>query len=113
MILDGIELRKVSPLLQCSVISQMVKSTELVLREVDSAAEEIVDFAAELIRIPTVNPPGEFYPDCAQAIGARLQAFDFDVDYLARRVVRNTRKPIRGSTCLAAVPDGLQDHCCI
>ena len=83
MILDGIELRKVSPLLQCSVISQMVKSTQLVLREVDSAAEEIVDFAAELIRIPTVNPPGEFYPDCAQAIGARLQAFDFDVEYLA------------------------------
>jgi len=83
MILDGIELRKVSPLLQCPVVSQMVQPIELVLREVDSAAEEIVDFAAELIRIPTVNPPGEFYSDCAQAIGERLQAFDFDVEYLA------------------------------
>ena len=61
----------------------MTQPIDLVLREIDSAADEIVDFAAELIRIPTVNPPGEFYPDCAQAIGARLQDFDFDVEYLA------------------------------
>ena len=40
-----------------------------VLAAVDDAAEEIVGFAAELIRIPTVNPPGEAYDDCARAIG--------------------------------------------
>ena len=29
-------------------------------------ADEIVDFAARLIRIPTVNPPGEEYEACAR-----------------------------------------------
>lgn len=53
-----------------------------VLAAVDDLADEVVDFTAELIRIPTVNPPGEFYPDCARAIGDRLARFGFDVEYL-------------------------------
>jgi succinyl-diaminopimelate desuccinylase len=53
-----------------------------VLDAVDEAADEIVDFACELIRVPTVNPPGEHYADCSQAIGRRLAACGFDVDYL-------------------------------
>ena len=53
-----------------------------VLREVESAAEEIVDFAAELIRLPTVNPPGEAYEVCARLIGDRLTAGGFEVEYL-------------------------------
>lgn len=54
---------------------------DLVLREVESARDELVDFTAELIRIPTVNPPGEAYRECAEAIGRRLNAFGFEVDY--------------------------------
>ena len=45
--------------------------------------EEIVDFAAALIRIPTVNPPGEDYEPCARLIGDRLREFDFEVAYVA------------------------------
>jgi succinyl-diaminopimelate desuccinylase len=52
-----------------------------VLAEVEAASDEIVEFTRELIRIPTVNPPGEAYPDCARAIGARLAACAFEVDY--------------------------------
>jgi len=33
---------------------------------------ELVDFAAALVRIPTVNPPGENYEDGARLIGDRL-----------------------------------------
>ena len=52
------------------------------LTEVDRAAEEIVDFAARLIRIPTVNPPGEEYEACANAIGDQLRAHGQDVQLL-------------------------------
>jgi succinyl-diaminopimelate desuccinylase len=52
-----------------------------VLAAVEGAAAEIVDFACELIRIPTVNPPGDAYPECASLIGSRLAACGFDVRY--------------------------------
>jgi succinyl-diaminopimelate desuccinylase len=57
-------------------------SSEQVLKAVDAAAEEIVAFAADLIRIPTVNPPGDHYDDCARAVGGRLAHFGFEVEYL-------------------------------
>ncbi|MQA28386.1 MAG: acetylornithine deacetylase/succinyl-diaminopimelate desuccinylase family protein [Luteitalea sp.] len=56
---------------------------ERVLSAVDAAADEIVDFTSTLIRIPTVNPPGEAYEDCARVIGERLVAGRFEVDYAA------------------------------
>ena len=52
-----------------------------VLAAVDEAADEAVAFAADLIRIPTVNPPGDLYEDCARLIGATLHACRFDVEY--------------------------------
>jgi succinyl-diaminopimelate desuccinylase len=54
-----------------------------VLSAVDAAAPEIVAFASDLIRIPTVNPPGEFYDECARLIGGRLEQCAFDVEYHA------------------------------
>ena len=53
-----------------------------VLAEVDQASDEIVDFAARLIRIPTVNPPGEDYEACANVIGDQLRAHGSDVQLL-------------------------------
>ena len=55
---------------------------EAVLKRIDDARDEIVDFAAELVRIPTVNPPGELYRECARAIGNKLEPCGFDVQYL-------------------------------
>jgi succinyl-diaminopimelate desuccinylase len=52
-----------------------------VLREVEALRDEAVDFTAELIRIPTVNPPGDMYRDCAKLIGARLERCGFEVEY--------------------------------
>jgi succinyl-diaminopimelate desuccinylase len=61
----------------------MAAIVERVLDAVDRSAEEIVGFAADLIRVPTVNPPGAHYEDCARVIGDRLRGFGFDVRYLA------------------------------
>jgi succinyl-diaminopimelate desuccinylase len=58
-------------------------SIDRVLAAVDDAAAEIVAFTSALIRVPTVNPPGEAYEDCARLIGDRLAACGFDVEYHA------------------------------
>jgi succinyl-diaminopimelate desuccinylase len=56
--------------------------TDRVLDAVDAAASEMVAFTSDLIKVPTVNPPGEHYADCARVIGDRLAACGFDVEYL-------------------------------
>jgi len=56
---------------------------ESVLEEVERATDEIVDFAAEMVRLPTINPPGNAYRECAELIGERLERTGFEVEYLA------------------------------
>ena len=60
----------------------MIRTVARVLEAVDEAAPEIVAFTSQLIRAPTVNPPGDHYTECAQIIGEKLEACAFDVDYL-------------------------------
>jgi succinyl-diaminopimelate desuccinylase len=49
------------------------------LQAVDDLAPDMMQFARELIDIPTVNPPGEHYLACAELVSARLTAFGFEV----------------------------------
>jgi succinyl-diaminopimelate desuccinylase len=53
-----------------------------VVSEIDRARDEIVDFASRLVRIPTVNPPGDDYEICAGVIGDELRAHGADVQLL-------------------------------
>ena len=55
---------------------------DALLAEIEAREEEITALAQALIRIPSVNPPGEFYRDCAELIGARLAPRGFTVEYL-------------------------------
>jgi len=52
------------------------------LASIEAREAEIVDLTQALIRIPSVNPPGEFYRDCAELIGARLARRGFEVEYV-------------------------------
>jgi succinyl-diaminopimelate desuccinylase len=54
---------------------------ERVLAAVDDAADEAVEFTSDLIRIPTINPPGDAYDECARFIGHRLEQFTFEPEY--------------------------------
>ena len=54
-----------------------------VTAEVDRAADEIVQFTADLVRIPTVNPPGEEYEACAHFLGDFLKRRAFEIEYVA------------------------------
>ena len=57
--------------------------SDRVLSAVDAATDEIVEFTRDLIRMPTVNPPGDGYSECAELIGRRLAACGFDIQYFA------------------------------
>ena len=55
---------------------------DALLVEIGRREGEITELAQALIRIPSVNPPGEFYRDCAELIGARLAPRGFAVEYV-------------------------------
>jgi succinyl-diaminopimelate desuccinylase len=61
----------------------MTDITDRVLTTIDALTDEAVAFTADLIRMPTVNPPGELYEECARFIGGTLAKFDFEVEYHA------------------------------
>jgi len=52
------------------------------LQRIESKTDELVAFAAELIRFPTVNPPGDAYRPCVEHLGRRLAARGFAVEYI-------------------------------
>lgn len=51
-------------------------------RRIEDRRDELVALTRDLIRIPTVNPPGDAYTDCAEFIGRRLAARGFTVEYV-------------------------------
>ncbi len=49
---------------------------------IESKREDLVRLTQDLIRIPTVNPPGDAYVPCAEFIGNRLKRRGFEVLYI-------------------------------
>jgi succinyl-diaminopimelate desuccinylase len=49
---------------------------------IDARRDELVDLTRQLLKFPTVNPPGEAYRPCAEFIGERLRARGFAIDYV-------------------------------
>jgi len=52
------------------------------LSEIEQRKDELVSLAADLIRFPTVNPPGEAYQPCAEYLGDRLRRRGFALTYV-------------------------------
>jgi succinyl-diaminopimelate desuccinylase len=48
---------------------------------IEDKRDELVELTQALIRIPTLNPPGEFYDDCARFLGERLAKREFSIEY--------------------------------
>ena len=53
-----------------------------VFARIEDQRDGLVALTQELIRIPTVNPPGDAYRPCAELIGERLRKQGFSVEYL-------------------------------
>jgi succinyl-diaminopimelate desuccinylase len=49
---------------------------------IEARREELIDLTRELIRFPTVNPPGEAYQPCAEFLGRRLVQRGFTIEYV-------------------------------
>lgn len=48
---------------------------------IEAKRDDLVALTQDLIRFPTVNPPGEAYTPCAEYLGDRLKARGFEVSY--------------------------------
>jgi succinyl-diaminopimelate desuccinylase len=59
----------------------MTPAADRVLAAAADLLDEAVAFTQALVRIPTVNPPGQHYEDCARYIGETLASFGYDVEY--------------------------------
>ncbi len=55
---------------------------EEIHRRIEDKREALVALTQDLIRIPTVNPPGNAYEDCVRYLGKRLEKRGFQVTYL-------------------------------
>ncbi len=49
---------------------------------IEAKTDDLVALTQDLIRFPTVNPPGEAYTPCAEYIGRRLQKRGFAIEYV-------------------------------
>ena len=47
---------------------------ERLFRRIDAARDDLVTLTRDLIRFPTINPPGDAYEACARFLGDRLAA---------------------------------------
>ncbi len=54
---------------------------ERLFARIEARRDELVELARDLIRVPTVNPPGDAYTPCAELIGTRLARRGFAVEY--------------------------------
>lgn len=66
-------------------MSELKLSADLIdrlCRSIEDRREELVDLTRDLIRFPTVNPPGEAYRPCAEFIGQRLAKRGFTIEYV-------------------------------
>jgi succinyl-diaminopimelate desuccinylase len=55
---------------------------ERIARTIGEALPEMTEFLQQMIRIPTVNPPGECYADFAAVLAARYRSLGYDVTCL-------------------------------
>lgn len=55
---------------------------DALLKDIEGRTDELVALTQDLIRFPTVNPPGDGYGPCAEYLGERLRKRGFDVEYV-------------------------------
>lgn len=55
---------------------------DALLSRIDAKRDELIALTQDLVRIPTVNPPGDAYEACARLLGERLRVRGFEVSYL-------------------------------
>jgi len=55
---------------------------DALLASIEARRDEVTALTQDLIRFPTVNPPGDAYRPCAEYLGERLRKRGFQVEYV-------------------------------
>jgi succinyl-diaminopimelate desuccinylase len=55
---------------------------DALLSRIDDKRDDLVELTQTLVRIPTTNPPGEYYEDCTRFIAERLSGRDFEIEHV-------------------------------
>ncbi|MCV0425428.1 MAG: acetylornithine deacetylase/succinyl-diaminopimelate desuccinylase family protein [Roseibium sp.] len=56
--------------------------TENLIREIDSRRDDLIELTQDLLRIPTLNPPGENYRDICDYLDRRLSTSGFETELI-------------------------------
>ena len=56
--------------------------SEKVFHRIDGKTDDLIDLTQALIRIPTLNPPGDFYRDICDFLDQRLSAAGFEIQLI-------------------------------
>jgi succinyl-diaminopimelate desuccinylase len=62
--------------------SNTTDALDALVQRIASRRGELVALTQALVRIPTINPPGDAYTPCAELLGQRLKARGFAVEYV-------------------------------
>lgn len=60
----------------------MTPALQQVMDRIDDRVDDLVELTGDLIRFPTINPPGDAYQPCAEYIGKRLSKRGFEIEYV-------------------------------
>ncbi len=80
-------------------------------RRVTEATDDLVALTQDLIRIPTVNPPGDAYGACCDYLGRRLQERGFEVSYLRAEGARGDSDAYPRTNVIARFDTGRAGPC--
>ena len=77
---------------------------------IEGRTDALIALTRDLVRIPTVNPPGEDYAVCAELLGGRLARSGFDVRYIRAEgeIGDSDRHPRTNVIARRQGPDGVQ-----
>ena len=63
-------------------LAQVPGPSEALFRAIDEKREELISLTQELIRIPTINPPGDHYLEICEYLKRRLERSGFEVELI-------------------------------
>ena len=57
-------------------------NNQTLIKTIKDKEDELISLTQDLIRIPTVNPPGEFYSDCVEYLNKRFKIKGFETQII-------------------------------
>ncbi|PWK69050.1 succinyl-diaminopimelate desuccinylase [Aminobacter sp. AP02] len=63
-------------------VNRVHRMYDKLFKTIDDRREELAELTAQLIRFPTINPPGDAYRPCAEFLGERLAKRGFGIEYI-------------------------------